>query len=96
MDFTMIMASSTDEDIAGIRFVDYVDESQLEHVMSLVGRDLSEPYSSTFAKPCDPWLLYPVSQNLVLPDSIVPCSLYLSLLLIPISEPLYLGHKRSQ
>jgi N-alpha-acetyltransferase 30 len=53
----MIMASSTDEDIAGIRFVDYVDESQLEHVMSLVGRDLSEPYSSTFAKPCDPWLL---------------------------------------
>ena len=35
-----------DELIAGIRFVDYVDESQLDHVMSLVGRDLSEPYSS--------------------------------------------------
>lgn len=34
------------EDIPGIRFVDYVDESQLDHVMSLVGRDLSEPYSS--------------------------------------------------
>lgn len=32
--------------IGGIRFVDYVDESQLDHVMSLVGRDLSEPYSS--------------------------------------------------
>jgi hypothetical protein len=48
------MASSADEEIAGIRFVDYVDESQLEHVMSLVGRDLSEPYSSTFAKPYDP------------------------------------------
>jgi hypothetical protein len=31
--------------IEGIRFVDYVDESQLHHVMNLVGRDLSEPYS---------------------------------------------------
>jgi len=30
----------------GIRFVDYEDESQLDYVMSLVGRDLSEPYSS--------------------------------------------------
>jgi hypothetical protein len=35
-----------DECIEGIRFVDYVDESQLHHVMNLVGRDLSEPYSS--------------------------------------------------
>jgi hypothetical protein len=35
------------EEIAGIIFRDYVDESQLESVMSLVGRDLSEPYSST-------------------------------------------------
>lgn len=34
-----------DEKIEGIRFEDYRDESQLEHVMSLVGRDLSEPYS---------------------------------------------------
>jgi hypothetical protein len=33
--------------IDGIIFVDYKDESQLESVMSLVGRDLSEPYSST-------------------------------------------------
>ena len=32
----------------GITFVDYTDESQLDHVMSLVGRDLSEPYSSTY------------------------------------------------
>ena len=32
----------------GIKFVDYHDESQLDHVMSLVGRDLSEPYSSTY------------------------------------------------
>mmetsp|Transcript_7992 Transcript_7992/g.10497 ORF Transcript_7992/g.10497 Transcript_7992/m.10497 type:complete len:189 (+) Transcript_7992:289-855(+) len=31
--------------IPGIRFVDYVDESQLHQVMDLVGRDLSEPYS---------------------------------------------------
>uniref|UniRef100_A0A7S1Z674 N-acetyltransferase domain-containing protein n=1 Tax=Trieres chinensis TaxID=1514140 RepID=A0A7S1Z674_TRICV len=31
--------------IPGIRFVDYRDESQLEAVMRLVGRDLSEPYS---------------------------------------------------
>jgi hypothetical protein len=35
--------------IPGIRFVDYPDESQLEAVMNLVGRDLSEPYSSTCA-----------------------------------------------
>jgi hypothetical protein len=35
-----------DDEIEGIRFVDYVDESQLHDVMSLVGRDLSEPYSS--------------------------------------------------
>lgn len=33
---------------SNIVFVDYRDESQLSAVMSLVGRDLSEPYSSTF------------------------------------------------
>jgi hypothetical protein len=42
-------AGAADDDdctaIEGIRFVDYVDESQLHHVMNLVGRDLSEPYS---------------------------------------------------
>lgn len=38
--------SGEDDEIEGIRFVDYTDESQLERVMSLVGRDLSEPYSS--------------------------------------------------
>jgi N-alpha-acetyltransferase 30 len=37
------------DSIEGIRFVDYVDESQLEDVMSLVGRDLSEPYSSAYS-----------------------------------------------
>jgi hypothetical protein len=42
----MEVDSSDDEAIPGIRFVDYVDESQLDQVMSLVGRDLSEPYSS--------------------------------------------------
>eukprot|EP00978_Attheya_sp_CCMP212_P028545 scaffold98886_cov52-Attheya_sp.AAC.1 len=31
--------------IPGIKFVNYRDESQLEYVMRLVGRDLSEPYS---------------------------------------------------
>jgi len=36
-----------DSVIEGIEFVDYKDESQLESVMELVGRDLSEPYSST-------------------------------------------------
>ena len=36
------------ETIPGIRFVDYPDESQLEAVMNLVGRDLSEPYSSKY------------------------------------------------
>lgn len=34
------------DEIPGIRFVEYPDESQLDAVMSLVGRDLSEPYSS--------------------------------------------------
>lgn len=35
-----------EDEIEGIDFVDYQDENQLESVMSLVGRDLSEPYSS--------------------------------------------------
>ncbi|CAB9505871.1 alpha-acetyltransferase 30 [Seminavis robusta] len=34
-----------EEEIDGIEFVNYTDESQLEYVMDLVGRDLSEPYS---------------------------------------------------
>lgn len=34
-----------DSEIENITFVDYMDESQLDSVMSLVGRDLSEPYS---------------------------------------------------
>ena len=38
--------NNTHHQIPGIRFVDYQDEAQLHHVMSLVGRDLSEPYSS--------------------------------------------------
>jgi hypothetical protein len=45
---TNTIDAQDDEDectIEGIRFVDYVDESQLHHVMNLVGRDLSEPYS---------------------------------------------------
>jgi hypothetical protein len=36
------------ETIPGIRFMDYENEKQLEAVMSLVGRDLSEPYSSMY------------------------------------------------
>jgi hypothetical protein len=35
-------------EIDGILFKDYKDESQLDSVMELVGRDLSEPYSSKF------------------------------------------------
>lgn len=45
---TAVADTDADDDgtaIEGIRFVDYVDESQLHHVMNLVGRDLSEPYS---------------------------------------------------
>lgn len=34
-----------EDEIEGIEFVNYKDESQLDSVMSLVGRDLSEPYS---------------------------------------------------
>jgi hypothetical protein len=37
-----------DDEIEGIEFVNYEDESQLESVMELVGRDLSEPYSSEY------------------------------------------------
>ncbi|GKY98436.1 hypothetical protein MPSEU_000801100 [Mayamaea pseudoterrestris] len=36
---------SMDSDISGIRLISYKDESQLHHVMKLVGDDLSEPYS---------------------------------------------------
>lgn len=36
------------DDSSSISFVDYQDESQLDAVMALVGRDLSEPYSSKF------------------------------------------------
>lgn len=32
--------------VKGIDLINYVDESQLEDVMRLVGQDLSEPYSS--------------------------------------------------
>lgn len=35
-----------ESEIDGIAFSNYQDESQLDIVMSLVGRDLSEPYSS--------------------------------------------------
>ena len=34
--------------VEGIDLIDYVDESQLDDVMRLVGQDLSEPYSSEF------------------------------------------------
>jgi len=34
-----------DEKISDIKFINYKDESQLDYVMTLVGRDLSEPYS---------------------------------------------------
>jgi hypothetical protein len=42
------MAGSSE--IEGIGFVDYVDEGQLDDVMALVGRDLSEPYSSKYER----------------------------------------------
>ncbi len=34
-----------DEAIKGIKFIPYRNESQIDSVMRLVGRDLSEPYS---------------------------------------------------
>lgn len=36
------------DEIDGIKFVNYRDESDLASVMALVGRDLSEPYSSKY------------------------------------------------
>lgn len=41
-----------DEIIGGINFVNYKDESQIESVMRLVGRDLSEPYSGMYEYEC--------------------------------------------
>jgi hypothetical protein len=38
--------------IPGIRLVNYVNESYLDYVMTLVGKDLSEPYSSTLLFSC--------------------------------------------
>jgi hypothetical protein len=78
--------------IDGIQFVDYADESQLDHVMSLVGRDLSEPYSSTSMVPpyrpslsffllCDTYMQY-----LLL---ILPVSFYVSLLFTSLSTIMY-------
>jgi hypothetical protein len=42
-----------DEDmiIPGIKFINYRDESQIDSVMRLVGRDLSEPYSGEWNEP---------------------------------------------
>jgi hypothetical protein len=46
----MTKATTNDQEVVdhieGIIFVDYKDETQLDSVMSMVGRDLSEPYSS--------------------------------------------------
>ena len=38
--------------IPGIKFINYRDESQIDSVMKLVGRDLSEPYSGEKVKQC--------------------------------------------
>ena len=32
--------------IEGVEFINYENEEQLQHVMSMVSKDLSEPYSS--------------------------------------------------
>lgn len=45
---TSIDELDDDEIIEGINFVNYRDESQIESVMRLVGRDLSEPYSGMY------------------------------------------------
>jgi hypothetical protein len=44
--------------IPGIVFIDYVNESQLDAVMSLVGNDLSEPYSSKLVER-EAWIVRP-------------------------------------
>jgi hypothetical protein len=48
---TTFKSASLDEDddclhVEGIKFLNYTDESQLGDIMRLVGKDLSEPYSS--------------------------------------------------
>lgn len=40
--------TSNQHETMSFEFADYVDETQLEHVMKLVLQDLSEPYSSTY------------------------------------------------
>ena len=78
--------------IEGIEFIDYRDESQIDSVMSLVGRDLSEPYSSTCFASAPSVLV-----NLMIFYSL-KCyysgSLYLSLLFASVSPTLYFGSEQ--
>lgn len=90
--------SGTEDAIEGIEFVDYRDESQIDSVMSLVGRDLSEPYSSKCPRkislvspliPLDSLMLYFI---VILFFS----SLYISLLFASLSGALYTGSRQGQ
>ena len=47
IDYSQLFGDEDQEDVVipGIEFVNYYNESQLESVMKLVGKDLSEPYS---------------------------------------------------
>lgn len=47
-DYHTTMEKSNLPSVEGIDLIDYVDESQLDDVMRLVGQDLSEPYSSEY------------------------------------------------
>ena len=38
--------AADEDDLPDVEYVDYENEAQLEHVMNLVTKDLSEPYSS--------------------------------------------------
>lgn len=69
-------------EVDGIEFVDYVDEKQLDDVMALVGRDLSEPYSS---KPSEEATTMESTTTAVSPAS----SIYLQVLSFSISRALY-------
>ena len=87
------VSDDEEEEIDGIEFVDYNDESQLEYVMDLVGRDLSEPYSSKHERTESRDGCFQLTHTTVVHGS---HSLYVSLLLGTVSIALSTGsiHQR--
>lgn len=69
-----------------IEFRDYMNESQLDHVMQLVTQDLSEPYSSKFISTLIIRIRISVTHTFLLA---LQYSLHLSILSIKVSRIMY-------